>query len=163
MASSWTGGGLGQLGQVTLFSDSMRVSPWAASRVRSVSALLCTWSSNLANCPGVSGLQPPPGSGHWLYLATPAQLQAQWPRVANASFMKDKKCISINVLYCALSKASCLLSCLHLLHGEAPSATSSPEGSLSSCAPLTQPVLYPNTRAPLPVGPSMPLECSLSW
>lgn len=32
MASSWTGGGLGQLGQVTLFSDSMRVSPWIASQ-----------------------------------------------------------------------------------------------------------------------------------
>lgn len=155
------GSGLGQLGQVTLISDSLRASPWAASQSTACPCCCAPGPQTSAHCPGVSGLQSPPRSGPWLYLATPGHLQAQGPCVANASFIEDNKCISINVLYHALSKASCLLSCLHLLHSEAPSATNSPDGRLPKLRP-PHPALCSGICAPLLADPSTPLGCSLS-
>lgn len=147
-ASSRPGQSSGHCGPVMPFSDSMRPALWAASGVRGRSVLLCARSSGLgglssslwAPAPARKGVLAPPGH---------PRPPAQWPRAAKASFTEDNKCISINVLYRALSKvpALCPVFALAPWPGR-PSAASGPGGSLPRWAP-TQPAPHPSSYAPL--------------
>lgn len=108
-------------------------------------------------------LPGPRGSGRWLSLASPAHLQPRWPSLVNGGFMKDSKCVSINVFYLALRKTSCPLSCLWACaHTEDPTGIRGP-GGLPFRAPFPiQPAPYPRSRAPAPGGPVYTSSCSLS-
>lgn len=99
--------------------------------------------------PGPRGSGGPSESGRRLSLATPAHLQARWPSLVNGGFIKDSKCVSINVFYLALRKTSCPLSCPWArAHNEDPTGIRGP-GGLPFHAPFpAQPALYPRSCAP---------------
>lgn len=105
----------------------------------------------------------PSESGHWLSLATPAHLQARGPSLVIGGFMKDSKCVSINVFYLALRKTSCPLSySWACAHTEDPTGIRGP-GGLPFRAPFpARPAPYPRSHVPAPGGPVYTPSCSLS-